>query len=138
MKDFMYAFNNKLQAIFYNSRHTDSLQKAGAPDSALFALENERAGIAGELKNLTLQSINRSNNPALTMFELGYYQSTANNPGFKLEALNNEEVSKIVDNVSAKFPDHTGVASVKNSLNAEMKSAQGLVGQQHQTLHYRM
>jgi len=130
MKDFMYAFNNKLQAIFYNSRHTDSLQKGGMSDSALIALENERAGIAAELKNFTLQSINRSNNPALTMFELGYYQSTANNPGFKLEALNNEEVSKIVDNVSAKFPDHTGVMLVRNSLNAEMKSAQGLVGQQ--------
>jgi peroxiredoxin len=130
MKDFMYVFNNKLQAIFYNSRNTDSLQKAGAPDSALTALQNERAGIAAELKNLTLHSINKSNNPALTMFELGYYQSTANNPGFKLEALNNEEVSKIVNDVAAKFPDHTGVALVKNSLNAERKNAQGLVGQQ--------
>ena len=64
------------------------------------------------------------------MFELGYYQSTANNPGFKLEALTNEEVGKIVNDVSAKFPNHSGVLMVKNSLNAEMKNAQGLTGQQ--------
>ena len=130
MKDFMYAFNNKLQDIFYNSKRTDSLQKAGATDSTIFSLQNERKKIADDLRSFTLQSINKSNNPALTMFELGYYQSTANNPGFKLEALNNNEVNKVVDAVSAKFPDHSGVILIKNSLNAEMKNSQGLIGQQ--------
>lgn len=130
MKDFMYAFNNRLQEIFYNSKRTDSLQKAGASDSVIIALQNERKQIADDLRNLSLESINKSNNPALTMFELGYYQSTANNPGFKLEALSNEEVSKIVNEISAKFPGHSGVLMVKNSLDTEMKNARGLVGQQ--------
>jgi peroxiredoxin len=129
MKDFMYAFNNKLQAIFFNSRTADSLQKTGASDSVLTPLQNERTRIAAELKNLTLRFINRSGNPALTMFELGYYQSTANNPGFKLEALNNEEVGKIVNDVATKFPDHSGIRMVKNSLDEEMKKTKGFIGQ---------
>ena len=129
MKDFMYAFNNKLQAIFFNSRRADSLQKTGASDSVLTPLQNERTRIAAELKNLTLRSINRSGNPALTMFELGYYQSTANNPGFKLEALNNEEVGKIVNDVAAKFPGHRGIMMVRNSLDEEMKKTKGFIGQ---------
>ncbi len=130
MKDFMYAFNNKLQDIFYNSKGIDSLQKVGTSDSIIISLQNEIKQIADDLRNLSLESINKSNNPALTMFELGYYQSTANNPGFKLVALSNEEVSKIVNDISAKFPGHNGVLMVKNSLDAEIKNKQGLVGQQ--------
>ena len=117
MKDFMYAFRNKLQAIFYNSKHTDSLQKTNAPDSLIKLLQTERKKITDGLHKFTLESISKSNNPALTMFELGYYQSTANNnPGYKLEALNNEEVSKIVNDAAAKFPNHDGIALIKNSL----------------------
>ena len=130
MRDFMYAFNNKLQAIFYSSRRVDSLQKAGTSDSILISVHNETSRIAAELKNQTLQAINRSNDPALTMFELGYYQSTANNSGFKLEALNNEEVSEIVNTTAEKFPSHTGVALVKKTLDAQMQKTQSLVGQQ--------
>src|SRR5260221_1984606 len=97
MKVFMYAFNNKLQAIFYNSRRADSLQKTNASDSVIILLQTERKKIANGLREFTLASVSKSNNPALTMFELGYYQSTANNnPGYKLEAFTNEKVSEIV------------------------------------------
>jgi peroxiredoxin len=131
MKDFMYAFNNKLQAIFYNSRRADSLQKTNASDSVITLLQTERKKIADGLREFTLKSISKSNNPALIMFELGYYQSTANNnPGYKLEALNNEEVSKIVNDAAAKFPNHDGVALIKNSLETQMQKAQGWVGKQ--------
>lgn len=129
MKDFMYAFNGMLQAIFYNSRHADSLQKSEAADSILAILQDERTKIASNLKNLTLESIGSSGNPALTMFELGYYQSTANNPAFQLEAFNNDEVSKIVDEVAGKFPSHKGVELVKKSLDEQMQKPGGWVGQ---------
>ncbi len=47
MKDFMTSFNNKLQAIFFTDMKTDSLQKNGASDSVLIALQNERASLQG-------------------------------------------------------------------------------------------
>ena len=130
MKEFLFAFNKNLQSIYQNDIKADSLKKAGAADSILTAIENERIRIATETKDLVLQSVSKSVNPALTMIVLGYYQSTANNPGYKLEAIANEELTKIVNDLAAKFPLHQGVALIKTSLDAQINKAQGLLGQQ--------
>jgi peroxiredoxin len=130
MKDFMTAFNNKLQAIFFNDTQTDSLQKNGASDSILIAFQNVRTGLASEVKNILTASIAKSGNPALTMFELGYYQTSANNPGYKLEPFTLEEVTAMVKDVATKFPMHQGVLAIKNSLASQMVQLQGKVGQQ--------
>ena len=130
MKDFMIAFNSTLQAIFYNDTQADSLQKSGASDSVLIALQNERTRLSGEAKNILSESISKSGNPALTMFELGYYQTSANNPGYKLQPFTTEEVTKIVNDAATKFPLHQGVLAIKNSLNAQISQAQGKTGQQ--------
>ncbi len=118
MKDFMFAFNSQLQSIFFNDRIIDSLQRSGASstDSSLLALQNQRVKIGGDIRNLLDTFIKKSNNPALTMFELGYYQTTANNPNYKLMALTNEEVQKMVEDLAVKFPAHTGLASIKKTL----------------------
>ena len=129
LKDFTNGFTNKLQAVYFTNRRADSLQKTGAPDSVLTAVKNENANAIAGIRNWTLDFIKKSNNPALSMFELGYYQSTANNAEFKLEALSNEEVSKIVGDVSAKFPKHLGVASIKATLDAQVNKMKGWVGQ---------
>lgn len=130
MKDFIYAFNNKLQSIYRNDIKTDSLQKNGASDSTILALQVERAQLGVETKSLANDAIAKSKNPALTMIVLGYYQSTANNQGYKLEPIANEEVTKIVNELSVKYPDHQGVLLIKNSLAQEAAKAQGWIGQQ--------
>lgn len=116
MKDFMFAFNSQLQGIYYRDQLTDSLQKAGASDSAITILKNERMKLGVDAKALFDSSLQKSNNPALTMFVLGYYQSTANVPGYQLQGLPEDEVKKIVDNLSAKFPAHARLAEIKKSL----------------------
>lgn len=130
MKDFLVSFNNKLQSIYQNDILTDSLTKTGASDSAITELKGKRENIAAGTKELALETIAKSNNPALTMIVLGYYQSTANNPGYKLSPLDNGQLSNIVNTTSTKFPNHQGVALIKNSLNAEINKAIGKVGQQ--------
>jgi peroxiredoxin len=130
MKEFMVTFNNMLQRIFYNDRKLDSLQKSGATDTILAPIAQERIGISGEVRKFTLDFVAKSGNPALTMFILGYFQSTANNPAFGLEPMSNEEVQKIVNDAAAKYPDHQGLAAVKVSLAEQMQKSQGLVGQQ--------
>jgi thiol-disulfide isomerase/thioredoxin len=129
LKDFSTGFTTKLQAVYFTNRRADSLQKGGASDTILTAVKSENATAIAELRNSTLDFINKSNNPALTMFELGYYQSAANNSQFKLEALSNDEVNKIIADVAAKFPEHLGVASIKATLDAQMNKLQGWVGQ---------
>jgi len=130
MKDFMYAFNNKLQAIFYNNQQADSLRNAGIADTVLGRLANERKKLSDELKELSLNAIIASDNPALTMFELSYYQSTANNKGFRLEALVDDQVSNIVNVTATKFPHHEGIASVKKALDQQLQKSQTLMGQE--------
>ncbi len=122
MKDFMFAFNSQLQSIFFTDTKVDSLQKAGVADSVWMKLKAERGNVAAAARTLVDESVQRSNNPALTMFILGYYQTTANNPNYQLIALNNEEVKKVVDDVAAKFPAHTGLAGIKRSLTGVVGS----------------
>ncbi|RYZ33484.1 MAG: TlpA family protein disulfide reductase [Sphingobacteriales bacterium] len=64
------------------------------------------------------------------MFELGYYQSTANGSGFGLEPLSNEQVNELVANTAKKFPDHRAVADIKKGLedDAQRTMASSWVG----------
>jgi thiol-disulfide isomerase/thioredoxin len=116
LKEFMVAFNSKLQAIFLNDQHYDSLQKAGGNDSLLLPLQSERLQLTAETKTLAVKAIEQSASPALTMFELAYYQSTANNPNYQLEPLDKSEVVKVVNDIATKFPAHQGITAIKSSL----------------------
>lgn len=122
MKDFMFAFNSQLQAIFFNDQKIDSLQKAGAGDSTLATLKADRINIATTARVALDESLKKANNPALIMFILGYYQTTANNPNYQLIALTNDEVKNVVDEAGAKFPEHTGLAGIKKTLRGVVGS----------------
>ena len=100
MKEFMTAFNTKLQAIFSNARKADSLGKTTGNDSVISGLHTEILRISDEAKDLALRFIDKSNNAALSMFILGYYQSTANSAGYYLPAMDKSEVVAIVDKIS--------------------------------------
>ena len=130
MKDFMIAFNNRLQQIFLNDQKADSARQHPGSDSAVAALESSSAQIAAAIQRLTREAIEKSKNPALTMFQLGYYQSTANNPAFGLQPFSNEEVAAIVKKLASEFPAHQGIASIKSVFDQQTQNAQGLVGQQ--------
>ena len=130
LKEFMSGFNAAMQKMFLNDKKADSLYRAGGSDSIINELQNENARIAEEAKNLLLTSVRQSENPALTLFELGNYQVMANNPGFKLTPVSNEEVSSIVNDLAAKFPKHNGVMAIKNSMDKQVNNNQGWVGKQ--------
>lgn len=123
MKDFMYTFNNNLQKIFGIARQADSLQKIGTADSLLFPLLAEQSSLAGEIKKYSEEALRKADDPALIMFELGYYQSTANGAGFGLQPLSDEQVSRIVNETAKKHPTHQAVAAIKATLDQQMQKA---------------
>jgi peroxiredoxin len=123
MKDFMYAFNSDLQKVYDISRQGDSLQKNGAPDSLLFPILAERKSLAHKIKNYSEETLTRAVDPALVIFELGYYQSMARGGGFGLEPFNDDQVNKIVDETAKKFPSHQAVAAIKASLDQQEQKA---------------
>lgn len=125
MKDFMTGFNNKLQSMFMDSRRADSLSKEKGVDSLLAGLQKQIMATSFESKLLAEDAIKKSDNPALTMFILGYYQSTANNQGMGLQPMEKNEVKKIINDATAKFPEHKSLASIKASVDA---ADEGMVG----------
>ena len=128
MKDFMYQFTQMVRDVYVEGRRIDSLHNAKVADSIIIDLTLQNNKAAKEVKNYFLKVLSESKNPALTMFELGYYQTTANNPTFMIESLSNDEVLGIVDRLANKFPSHTGVATIKRTLETEMEKSSGWVG----------
>jgi len=130
MKDFITNFNAKLQGIYMDAQHKDSLNGKPGTDSTMAALENHARKLGEEAKALSMDAINKAENPALAMFELGYYQSIANNPGFLMKPLTTPEVSEIVNKIWEKNGNHPGIVSIKNSLDQQVQKEQGWIGKQ--------
>ncbi|MCC7402737.1 MAG: redoxin domain-containing protein [Chitinophagaceae bacterium] len=130
LKDFIYTFTDKLKNVYDDGRLVDSLQSIHAADSIIQPAIAKQTAAAADIRSFSLQKINESKSPSLTMFVLGYYQTTANNPAFKIEALGDDEVTKIITDLNAKYPSHQGLASIKKSLDAQMASSAGWVGKE--------
>ncbi|RZM00614.1 MAG: AhpC/TSA family protein, partial [Pedobacter sp.] len=130
MKDFVIDFNKNLEKVFTIVHQADSLKKSGMSDSLMQPMLTEQKTISDQVRTETLTAINNAKDPALVMFELGYYQSTANGAGFGLTPFTDEEVVDIVNKTAAKYPAHQAVASIKKSLDQQMQqtSAQSLIG----------
>lgn len=129
LKEFITGINNKLQLVFQNDQARDSLMRINAPDSQVQALSAQRNALTSDVRAVLDKTLAASDNPALSMTVLGYYQSTANNPGFGLKAIDNEELSSMVNSLASKYPDHQGIAAIKSALDKEAVRSQGLVGQ---------
>ncbi len=123
MKEYMVAVNNRLQEIYLDAQRTDSLTRQKASDSLIAQVRVHAEGLAKEVRAITDQALEKSDNPALSMFILGYYQSTANSQGYLLAPMGKEEVVAVIDRLAEKFPSHTGISSIRASL-------QGWVGKQ--------
>ena len=122
LKEYLIGFGNSILELYKINMKVDSLSRINSADDAVNVLKSNRAQSSANLKNTTLIAIDRSNNPALGMYILGYYQTTRNeNPHFNLDPINDDEVSAIVNNVAAKFPANTAVVSLKNQLDAQRK-----------------
>lgn len=116
MKEFITEFNKNLQSIFINSQKADSLSKIKGSDSLLKNIDNELAKTSAGIKNITDAALSGSNNPALSMFILGYYQSLAGNPSYMLQPMDKEQVTAVVDDAVKKFPAHAGLKSIREAL----------------------
>jgi peroxiredoxin len=118
MKNFVLSFENDLQKLYVISKQADSLQKLHTADSLMAPLEAEWKSTAGKIREHSLASINNAINPALLLFELGYFQEI--NKRYNLESLTLEEVNRIVSKVSVKFPEHKGLAAIKKDLDKQL------------------
>jgi peroxiredoxin len=117
--DYLTFSNNKLTNLYTLSREHDSLQSLGKNDSLLQVKAANRNREATEFKNYVANTIIKSNSPSLSIFVLGSYQSYATNPFFGMQPYNPDELLAVINETSKKFPNHSGVASLKNSMTPQ-------------------
>lgn len=117
-----------MRDIYYFDKGIDSLKKTSS-DSAYIAATMKRNEQVEALKKYTEESIRNAKSPSLAMFILSTYQGIANNPGFKIVPLDNTEVGSILNELTTRFPQHHGIASVKSFFDAQLNKA-GIVGRE--------
>jgi peroxiredoxin len=100
--------------IFAQGGRVDSLRKASAPDSLVSASYFAMEGTANSLKEYTLQFLEKSTSPILSLYAIGSYQNTVSNLGVK--GFSRTEIASVVNNATSKFPQHSGLQAVKKSL----------------------
>ena len=61
------------------------------------------------------------------MFLLATYQGVARNPDFSIEAFGIEELQIVLADLIKKFPEHSAIATVKNSID-EQSNKSGWIG----------
>ena len=128
--------NRQLTAIYNMSVRLDSSRKPGAAmDSSLLVLQLDRDAAAAKFTSYVNGFIAESKSPSLSIFALGSYQSYASNPGLGLAPLSQEQMLAIINTAASKFPDHSGLATLKTNLTTAAKgqaqaaaAPQGLVG----------
>jgi len=120
MKDFMYSFRNDLQKVYAVVMKMDSLHKQGIPDSVLMKIDDERQQLTGSIRDFSLNALKKANDPALLLFELGYYQSAARERNFGLHPIYLDELEQLLTDATKRFPSHQGLKAVKESVSQEL------------------
>jgi peroxiredoxin len=118
LKEYLTTSNETLTEIYKQSLQIDSLRQMGTADSIVMAVDARRKTTVDEFRNYVLQTINNSKSGALSTFVLGSYQSYATSPALGLPPMSQQEVQDLVNKIAARFPNHSGVATLKNSLQA--------------------
>ena len=126
MQDYIMGFSSRIQELYYVRRGIDSSMKVGVGDSVLSGMLTKSDEISKGLYDYTINSVRNANDPALLIFQLGYYQAYSSNPMFGLESIDLEVEDSMLNDALKKFPNHKGLAEVKKS--AENRLATRLLG----------
>ena len=123
LKDYLTASNDKLTEIYTTSLQLDSLRQSGVGDSVLAPLAARRQTTVDAFRNYVMETIDKSKSAPLSVFVLGSYQSYASSPALGLQPLGQQEVQDVINKTAAKFPKHSGLATLKNSLQSTGQAA---------------
>ena len=128
VKDYLFTSGKYFRKIYDARIQIDSLSQANVPDSTLQPITTQLNQQAEEVKKYTDDFIVKSTSPVVAIFALGSYQSTSSQlqvPGFE-----QDEMERMINQTVKKFPDHTGLLSIKKSFDQQKEKDAGLMGKQ--------
>jgi peroxiredoxin len=118
MREYVKGMEGDLQKISLVGRLADSLRKNNAPDSLVQPFMVEWKAIGDKIRDYSLASLNKANNPVLFIYELGAYEKVVERYG--LEGLETEEEIQLVDKALTRFPSHNELLGVKKDLSERL------------------
>src|SRR5690606_2098783 len=128
VKDYLFTSGKYFRKIYDARIQIDSLSQASVPDSTLQPITTQLNQQAEEVKKYTDDFIVKSTSPVVAISALGSYQSTSSQlqvPGFE-----QDEMERMINQTVKKFPDHTGLLSIKKSFDQQKEKDAGLMGKQ--------
>jgi peroxiredoxin len=122
--DFDKSLDQQAQKIYALGKDVDSLNKAKKKDSTNKTLDstlNARFGeyqaASDEMKNHTMDVIDKTNSPVLTLYVLGAFQRMSNNLG--TNGFTQTELAEIINKASTRFPNHTALNDLKKKFKPQ-------------------
>src|SRR5690606_18959757 len=128
VKDYLFNSGKYFRKIYDARIQMDSLSQASVPDSTLQPIATQLNHQAEEVKKYTDQFVSKAASPVVAIFALGSYQSTSSQlqvPGF-----DQDEMERMINQTVKKYPDHTGLLSIKKSFDQQKEKDAGLLGKQ--------
>jgi peroxiredoxin len=112
--DYDTHIDEQAQQIATSGKQVDSMMKASLPDSVINITYTQYLNNVQNIKTYTLDEMQKSNSPVLTLYILGAYQRRTTNLGIK--GFTNTEVADIINKSSAKFPNSTELNDLKSKI----------------------
>lgn len=106
--------NQRARKIYEMSVALDSVAKKRIEDSTATRKYRQIEKQVADLKEYTLEFIEKSKSPVLVLYVLNSYQTMMNNLGLK--RLNDTEVTEILQDAAAKFPKSKAIAAAQEQL----------------------
>ena len=128
VKDYLFTSGKYFRKIYDARVQMDSLSQANVPDSTLQDIATQLEKQATEVKTYTNQFIEKSKSPVVTIFALGSFQSTGSQLG--IQGFDQDEMERLINQTVKKYPEHTGLLSIKKSFDQQKEKDAGLLGKQ--------
>jgi len=113
LKDFSVSANNKWMGLYLLGREMDSLKKSGVTDSVLLSVNGKGTALLGEMQNYVKSYIENSSSPITSVWALGTYS----------QVFSMNDYQTILNEIVKKFPNHKGIAAVKEMNDRQMALA---------------
>ena len=105
-KNFLLGVDGRQKNMTALSAEIDSLQKNKGSDSIVKLKINNLNKEGGDFKNFIVKSIDTSSDAVVAMFSLGYTRG-----------IDPAELKTVIPNLSKRFPNHNGVATIISQYN---------------------
>lgn len=128
VKEYLFTSGKYFRKIYDARVQMDSLSQANVPDSTLQDISTQLEKQASEVKTYTNQFIEKSKSPVVTIFALGSFQSTGSQLG--IQGFDQDEMERLINQTVKKYPEHTGLLSIKKSFDQQKEKNAGLLGKQ--------